>query len=247
MTNPRSPNCEHCHGTGWREVEVGGYGAENARGVTQCDCTVATEAKNRLMISGIPSRFKNIAEEGPIRPKKGQKVALQRTHKFVDGWFPGDKRKGILFVGPNGCGKTFLACFILKGLITERCAVGRFVDSSELLDRIRSSYDRASSTMDREREMDIVEPLKQCDVLVLDDIGAHRTSGWVQDIFFGLINSRYNDMKTTIVTTNHYDMDDAEIHPDQSLEGRLGLRVRSRLYEMCERVVIEADDVRKEK
>ncbi len=87
----------------------------------------------------------------------------------------------------------------------------------------------------------------------MDELGAKRTTAWVEETVFYIINHRYNHKKLTVFTSNY--MDDGEDEEDtrdsffkrkdDSLVDRIGIRLRSRLYEMCKIVTVEGDDYRK--
>jgi len=108
-------------------------------------------------------------------------------------------------------------------------------------------------------EMEILQPVFDAEVLVLDELGAVRSTEWVFDTVNYILNSRYNENKTTIVTTNFPDLeeqDKLEAHDARSysaadraarretLGDRIGERMRSRLHEMCKKVEIEGPDFR---
>jgi DNA replication protein DnaC len=142
-----------------------------------------------------------------------------------------------LFIGPPGTGKTHLATAALRGLIS-RGFEGVFYDFRNLLDRIRSGYDQASGTMDKEAYRTALET----DVVVLDDLGAHRVTDWVEDTITSIITHRCNHRKATIITTNLRDPEAGDqrgsgltddVHSKYFLEERVGMRARSRLFEMC--------------
>ena len=143
----------------------------------------------------------------------------------------------------------------MKELI-QRGHVGLFCDYRELLKEIQASYNPASEST----EMRILEPVRTVEVLVLDDLGASKPSDWVRDIVGIVLNARYNENRTTIVTTNYLDSPVSEgenvrlptgkLVPavrEDTLEQRIGSRMRSRLYEMCRTVEISAPDFRREK
>jgi DNA replication protein DnaC len=146
----------------------------------------------------------------------------------------------LLFIGHPGTGKTHLAVAALRGLIA-RGFEGVFFDFQNLLDRIRSGYDQASGTSDREAYRTALET----EIVVLDDLGAHRVTDWVEDTITAIITYRCNNKKATLVTTNLRDpeMGDQrgsglqdDIQSKYFLEERIGMRARSRLFEMCKLV-----------
>jgi DNA replication protein DnaC len=158
-------------------------------------------------------------------------------------------------MGPSGVGKTHIAVAALKELI-KRGHVGLFCDYRELLKEIQASYNPASEST----EMRILEPIRTVEILILDDLGASKPSDWVRDIVGIVLNARYNERRTTIITTNYFDSPAAESEPvrlpngkliapsrEDSLDQRIGARMRSRLFEMCRTVEVFAPDFRREK
>ena len=114
---------------------------------------------------------------------------------------------------------------------------GLFFDYQNLLDRIRSSYDKTSGSGDREAYKSAMES----EVLVLDDLGSHRVTEWVEDMVTSIITYRYNHRKPLIVTTN---LDPTTVPlvtrteggtqvSKKSLREAIGARAASRLSEMC--------------
>ena len=77
---------------------------------------------------------------------------------------------------------------------------------------------------------------------MLDDLGAEKTSEWVEETMNLIVNTRYNERRPTIFTTNYEDMpDDTEL---DSLQVRVGFRMHSRLHEMCEFLEYDGADYR---
>lgn len=136
-----------------------------------------------------------------------------------------------------------------------------FYESGSLLKAIQDSYNPVSQTS----EMRVLAPVYQAEVLVLDELGATVPTNWVRDTLYQIINTRYNNKKLTIFTTNYLDearnaageQDSGEpkrrsktfaserIQEMTTLEERIGTPLRSRLYEMCKKVMIEGEDYRK--
>lgn len=174
------------------------------------------------------------------QPSKGnlsQLRALNYAHNLVRDYPIVDR--GILFMGSVGVGKTHLSVGILRGLI-EKGISCRFYEYRSLLKEIQSSYNPNTNTT----EMGILESLFEYEVIILDELGAARPTEWVQDTIGLIINSRYNEKKLTILTTNY--LDRRETSMDETLEDRIGARLRSRLYQMCKTVEIDGDDYRRQ-
>jgi DNA replication protein DnaC len=89
----------------------------------------------------------------------------------------------------------------------------------------------------------VLTPVIEAEVLVLDELGASKPTDWVRDTMMHVINTRYNDRRLTIFTTNYLDRRSSE--RDEILEDRIGVRLRSRLFEMCKTVQIEGEDYRR--
>jgi DNA replication protein DnaC len=145
--------------------------------------------------------------------------------------------RGLLFWGSYGVGKTHLAVAILRAVIRATGARGYFFETNELLKLVRDSYtDRGAS------EAEILKPVLEADLLVLDDLGGGKPSEWTQDMLGHVVNIRYSERRPTIFTTNLADLED-ETDP-RSLVFTLGARTRSRLFEMCDWVHMEGIDAR---
>ena len=126
----------------------------------------------------------------------------------------------------------------LLQMIRTRGARGLFYDTRDLLRVIRATYDPVNRTA----EMDVLGPVMRADVLVLDDLGAEKTSEWVEETMNLIVNTRYSEKRLTIFTTN-YD-DNPDITDPDSLLFRIGARMRSRLHEMCEGLYLSGADYR---
>ncbi len=159
--------------------------------------------------------------------------------------YPLDKT-GLLLIGPSGVGKTHLAVAMLRHLILNKTIPCLFCDYRDLLKQIQHSYNPSVQTT----ELELLRPVFQTEVLVLDDLGAVKPTEWVWDTVSVILNTRYNENRTTIITTNFQDGPAAAVAGprgatrEETLGDRIGERMRSRLSEMCRLVNLAAPDYR---
>jgi DNA replication protein DnaC len=222
--------CPLCSGTGWEFVPE--------KGVRPCRCREKDRRMKLLEAANIPCRYggSTLSNYHPDKANGTQLRAFRFAHSLVENYPAADR--GLLFSGPCGVGKTHLSVAILLGLIGKgiQCL---FYDFGSLLKEIQKSYSAVSQTS----EMEVLSSIYEAEVLVLDELGASKPTEWVCDTIRQVIGRRYNDRKLTIFTTNYRD---ERLRPtDETLEDRIGARLRSRLYEMCQTVNIEGEDYRR--
>lgn len=220
--------CPNCSGTGWELVE--------GKGVRPCNCKITARVDLLLAQAKIPTRFKDCTFETFDSYCPSLARALMTARRFVDEYPNVDV--GLLYLGSCGVGKTHLAIAALKSLI-EKGIPGLFYDFRDLLKEIQDSYNPNTRTS----ELKILSPVFETDVLVLDELGASKPTEWVQETMTHIINKRYLDKKITIFTSNYMDMTIGSAY-DETLTERVGVRLRSRLKEMCKQILIEGDDYR---
>lgn len=223
-------SCDLCYGTG---VEI-----VPGKGARLCQCRQRDSHSTFLDRAKLPKRYENCH----FHNYKPQTPSQERAFKFAMSLtmeYPAVEQ-GLLLMGTVGVGKTHLAVSVLKGL-TERGFNCLFYEFGTLLKEIQDSYNSNTKTS----ELGVLAPVLNAEILVLDELGASKPTDWVRDTMAHIINSRYNDRKLTIFTTNY--LDDRKHEKDETLEDRVGVRLRSRLYEMCRTVEISGPDFRRNK
>lgn len=228
--------CEFCSGTGWELIP--------GKGARQCRCQKADYTQMLLERARIPKRYDGCTFSNYIPQPFGQtehpfhysqRMALNDAQTFVREFHVLDL--GLLFLGPCGVGKTHLAVATIKEIMLRFGTRCLFYDFRDLLKEIQSSYNPVS----KNSEMQVLSPIYEAEVLVLDELGASKPTDWVRDTMTQIINTRYNDKKVTIFTSNYLDR---QLQAEETLEDRVGVRLRSRLYEMCKVVEVQGEDYR---
>ena len=234
-------SCPVCAGTGWKDVVVG-----DDRRVTRCDCFLQAQALQLLKSSGIPDRYAQCDFSNYVADAGGGLATAKLTVEKWASQYPLD-RTGLLLVGPSGVGKTHLSVAALKQLVAKGVHC-RFCDYRELLKQIQNSYNPSVQAT----ELEVLSPVFETEVLLLDDLGAVKPSEWVWDTVSLILNTRYNSKRTTLITSNFLDgparkSSVAPTHAaaaDDTLGDRVGERMRSRLFEMCRLVQVDGKDYR---
>ncbi len=277
------PDCPHCQGSGWKVVERTTEGAQPLAAdkpgasigepkmvwAVPCDCTTGDRTERALSRARVPERYRhcdfenyetdNEIENAPREQLASWNRSLAQAKLIVERFaqeFPVGSEHGLLLIGPCGVGKTHLAVSALKEIVL-RGHTGLFYDYRELLKQIQDSYNAESQAT----EMGVLEPVLKAEVLVLDDVGSSKPSMWALETVGHVLNTRYNEKRVTLLTTNFLDSDSTTNSPsagsprvagmrppilEDSLTERVGKRIRSRLYEMCRTIEITAPDYRKE-
>ena len=226
--------CPLCDDTGWKPVG-------RSDGVRGASCAATAGARTSAASVSPTPTSRSATSTARSRTSRAYNESLQKARRRG-----APRRRCVSRRRPRGCcskgrpgvGKTHLAVAVLKQVIQTTGARGLFYDTRDLLRVIRSTYNPSIRTT----ELDILRPVMDADLLVLDDLGAEKTSEWVEETMNLIVNTRYNEKRLTIFTSNYVDIpDDSE---PNSLLFRIGFRMRSRLHEMCEFLEIDGADYR---
>lgn len=259
-TENTSTECPECRGLGMTLVRRGG---EQFAAV--CVCRSARRSERHLQRARIPQRYTHCSLESFDTGFRGAdpslSTALMATRHFASNYPIETGGRGLLLTGSIGAGKTHLAVGLLRELIEQRGATGIFYDYRELLKQIQNSYNPHVATT----ELQILQPVFEAEILVLDELGAVKPTDWVWDTVAHILNARYNDKRTTLITTNYANLPSALAQSstterdvsrsasataaaramrEETLGDRIGERMRSRLQEMCITVSMHGHDFR---
>lgn len=232
-------SCERCKGTGF--VSKGG-------GVVElCGCRFEQEDVNKAL--GIPKRFWKAELNNYNIETSSESEAYKEAIIFSTNFDPSEG-KGITFVGSPGVGKTHLAVGILKRIYREKGIRGKFFDTKDLIYRLKALIEEGGISK-------AIKGILNCPLLVLDDLGSERLSEWQRELISYIISYRYNNLKSTIITTNFSltgeEKRDKRVKkmvegielPKALMKERLGPSTVSRIYEMTKVVYIKGRDRRR--
>ena len=245
--------CPICDGLGMKVVTR----PNGERYAEPCVCRGARRFARQVAAARIPRRYEHCSLDSFESAFGGAHRSLGRAHlaarKFVEGYPLETNGSGLLLTGAIGVGKTHLAVGILEALMKERGVQGLFYDYRELLKQVQNSYNANVAAT----ELEVLAPVFNAEVLVLDEIGASKPTDWVWDTVAHILNTRYNDRRTTIITTNYANLPPLGMDGgvttlaqaraaarEETLGDRIGERMRSRLQEMCIVVEMQGEDFR---
>jgi DNA replication protein DnaC len=237
--------CQKCDGMGMRVVARAGGGSV----AEACECRHERRIFQLHRRAQIPARYQGCTLDNYQYNYAGADPSLwhgfNQARGFVTGYPATTNGNGLLFTGNIGTGKTHLAVGILQALVLEKSVPALFCDYRELLKEIGNSYNPQVAAT----ELEVLRPVFEAEVLVIDELGAAKPTEWVWDTVAHILNTRYNDHRTTIITTNYANQAPgsgagARGLKEETLGDRIGERMRSRLAEMCVTVEITGADYR---
>ena len=238
-----SADCSLCGGTGMRISRD----EQGDRVAVVCSCRMARQAMRRMERANIPRRHEHATLQNyeSVETTGSHETMLEaqfKAHQFVLEYPHNTDGRGLMFVGLAGRGKTHLAVGVLRALIEEKGCQGLFSDYGDMLKQIQNSYNPRSETT----EFQLLQPVMEAEVLLLDDLGSIKPTTWVLDTVGQVLNARYNHKRTTIITTNFANRAPAggSVPSEPTLGDRIGERMRSRLTEMCVCLEVRGADFR---
>lgn len=168
----------------------------------------------------IPAKYRGVSfERPPVTSIDAMVVRVVRTFcEEIDANLASGR--GLWLMGDVGTGKTTLAMLISKAALQDGRSVAIY-SLPKLLARLRRTYDAEPG---EDSFLGLFERLTSVDLLHVDDLGAEKSSEWVLEQLYSLVNERYEAQRSIVVTTN---LDQA------SLEEQIGARTVSRLVEIC--------------
>ncbi len=207
---------------------------ESSNTAYDCRCRprIIALRKARSLSAVIPKRYRDVAfERWPVT--EIHRPAVEATRRFALNIEPHlDAGDGLWFMGPVGTGKTSLAMLVSKSALEAGRTVAIY-SLPRLLNEIREIHGSNRS------HVELLDRLTAVDLLHIDDVGAERTTDWVLEELYSIVNARYEDQRSIVITTNLYPTD---------LAAQIGDRIVSRLTEICgDGVEVPGEDSRIER
>ena len=222
-----------CDGSGWI------LGPEDVARPCECRDQRLRRARGRGVASVIPPRYRGVSFDRPpvsdmARHAETRQV-VAKVRAFIDNLDSNlESGRGLWLSGDAGTGKTTLAMLVSKVALEKAYSVAIY-SLPQLLARIRRTYDDEANG---DSYLAFFERVTSVDLLHIDDFGAEKRSDWVLEQLYALVNARYEDERSIVLTTNL---------PLDKLEEQIGARTVSRLAEICEQVPLFGVDRRYEK
>jgi DNA replication protein DnaC len=205
---------------------------EQTREASYCRChsQVVAARRARGLSAVIPRKYRDLSfERPPITEIRTEIVAqVRRFSRNIDESL--DEGKGLWLFGSVGTGKTSLAMLVSATAISAGRSVAIY-SLPRLLAEIRETFEDSSHSS----YAGFLDRLAAVDLLHIDDVGAEKTSPWVIEQLYAIINRRYEDERSIIITTNL---------GREKLVEQIEERTVSRLEEMCDVLPLGGSDKR---
>jgi len=215
-----------CDGTGFVVDET-------SRVATPCRCRPQQVERRRArsLSAVIPRKYRGVSfDRPPVTDLPAPQVqVVRRFVRDIDANL--DDGRGLWFYGTVGTGKTTLAMLVSRAALDAGRSVAIY-SLPRLLAEIRATFEADSEGS----YVDFLDRLTAVDLLHIDDVGAERTSEWVLEQLYAIVNARYEDERSVVITTN--------LERDELVE-QIRERTVSRLEEMCTLVPLYGEDARR--
>lgn len=227
--------CRRCGGMQWLRVIENGE-----KRVAPCPaCSMGERFGAAWERAGVPRAYQDMSFSSYKPLVHGQSDALARCRGWADEYDPvSNPGRKLLLHGPSGAGKTHLCVGVIR-YVCERfpSVVCRYVDEIELVRACRATI---ASGSDSSVE-DVMRPVMDAGVLLLDDLGGSKPSEWLSETVWQVLDWRHKRGLATLITTNY------SVGPVQgeTLVGRIGARLHSRLIGDCELIAVSGPDGRR--
>jgi DNA replication protein DnaC len=214
-----------CDGGGWIVDDE----ANTAR-PCRCRGQLISRRKARQLSAVIPRKYKDVSfDRNPVAQMPD--VVVRPIRAYVRGLDDNlDEGRGLWLFGEVGTGKTTLAMLVAKAALESGRSVAIY-SMPRLLNEIRRTYDEGSDS----NYIQLLDRLAEVDLLHIDDVGAEKSSAWVLEQLYAIVNARYEAQRSMTITTN--------LENDELIE-QIGNRTVSRLKEMCELLPLHGHDQR---
>jgi DNA replication protein DnaC len=220
----------------YSECDGSGFVVDTEQRTTRaCRCRPAriAERKKNHVLRHIPKKFREVSFDRHPVPLINRRIVNEVRH-YVDELDDNlEKGRGLWFAGGVGTGKTTLAMLVSKTALDRGRSVGIY-SLPRLLSEVRKTYNDDSEVS----YLSLMESLTTVDLLHIDDVGTERSNDWVLEQLYSIINSRYEEERSVVLTTNL---------AHEQLEDQINERTVSRLIEMCgDPLVLDGGDARRE-
>jgi DNA replication protein DnaC len=189
---------------------------------SDCACRAGRiTVKRAIKLEGrIPKHFRGVSFDRPPVPEIARVApdvvqAIRRYVSEIDAQLAAGR--GLWLMGDTGTGKTALAMIVSKAAIEAGHTVAIY-SLPRLLNLIRASIEREGGMVT------FLDRLAAVDLLHIDDLGAENPTDWVLEQLYSIVNTRYEDERAMVITTNL---------EQEDLKKQLGLRTVSRLASVC--------------